>query len=289
LFITATYNPDESGENNERPLPVSSLKDFESYFKDFRWNLERDLPLEGSVAGYEMSAIDKTTLAIWQDFLERFLSQSGGTKLPGFPLWSDFWQLQAPLDLDQLPDWKRKFVEKNRLFYVANQNWIDAWRADNPNFERLPNSRRKFEWQAGDLVTLEECAVQFRPSGVRVKSLTHLPALVAITQTSILPKYGRRITPQEAARLQGFPDFFDFGDQGDQATYKQMGNSVNIGVVSYVFAKHIERDSDVLSKTPEGRKLITAVANYKGNPDAYYESCDSMESLLMSCRNTTTQ
>ncbi len=54
----------------------------------------------------------------------------------------------------------------------------------------------------------------------------------------------RRITPREAARLQGFPDWFDFGSQPDAATYKQLGNGVNVGAAYHVFREHVLRDAD---------------------------------------------
>lgn len=43
----------------------------------------------------------------------------------------------------------------------------------------------------------------------------------------------RRITPREAARLQGFPDDFDLHDK-DSKSYKLLGNSVSINVVKEV-------------------------------------------------------
>ncbi|NBR15593.1 MAG: hypothetical protein EBU01_13610, partial [Crocinitomicaceae bacterium] len=73
--------------------------------------------------------------------------------------------------------------------------------------------RRKFEWQAQDADSIWNCTVHFRPSGIRVKRLTYLPALVAMNQTSIIGPDRRRISPTEAARLQGLPEGFSFGDQ----------------------------------------------------------------------------
>lgn len=40
------------------------------------------------------------------------------------------------------------------------------------------------------------------------------------------PKQARTVTPHEAARLQTFPDFFDFGDTGRTQLQKMIGNSV---------------------------------------------------------------
>ena len=49
----------------------------------------------------------------------------------------------------------------------------------------------------------------------------------------------RRISPREAARLQGLPEWFDFGGQPHAATYKQAGNGVNVGAAYHVFREHI--------------------------------------------------
>lgn len=102
--------------------------------------------------------------------------------------------------------------------------------------------------------------MHFRPSGIRAKPPTYLPALVAITQTSIIGSQRRRITPREAARLQGLNDSFDFGDQPDSATYRQLGNGVSVGVVRHMLIEHAKRDEDILSETnPQLLHLLLGV------------------------------
>lgn len=107
--------------------------------------------------------------------------------------------------------------------------------------------------------------MHFRPSGIRAKRATYLPALVAITQTSVIGSRRRRITPREAARLQGLPDWFTFGAQPDAATYKQLGNGVNVGAAYYVLRKHVLRDLDDVAKLAPG--LAESVESADPNVD----------------------
>ena len=92
-------------------------------------------------------------------------------------------------------------------------------------------------------------------------------ALVAITQTSIVGPRERRLSPKETARLQGLPDWFDFGDQRPAASYKQMGNGVNVGAVWHVMREHVNRDADVLKRTAAGRRILDAVQRAPLSPD----------------------
>ena len=131
----------------------------------------------------------------------------------------------------------------------------------------FPPSRRKLEWQAQDIGSLWDCLMHFRPSGLRAKPPTYVPALVAITQTSIVGKKRRRLAPREAARLQGFPDEFSFAGQPDAKTYKQLGNGVNVGVVWNVLKMHCDRDRRILESTASGRRILNAVDAAPASPD----------------------
>ena len=140
--------------------------------------------------------------------------------------------------------------------------WTKKWGVYTDKF---PPSRRKLEWQAQDAASLWETVMHLRPSGIRAKKPTYLPALVAITQTSIIGPMRRRLSTLEAARLQGLPDWFDFGSQRDALTYKQLGNGVNVGVVWYVLKQQALRDSDLLKVTAP--KLLKTINESPDSPD----------------------
>ena len=54
------------------------------------------------------------------------------------------------------------------------------------------------------------------------------------------------MTPRECARLQSFPDTFQYDEKESQA-YKQFGNGVNVEVVK-LFAKYLLGDEEVRRK-----------------------------------------
>jgi DNA (cytosine-5)-methyltransferase 1 len=131
--------------------------------------------------------------------------------------------------------------------------------------EAFPASRRKLEWQAQDIPRLWDTVMHFRPSGIRAKAPTYLPALVAITQTSVIGTRERRLSPREAARLQGLPEWFDFGDQPSSMTYRQLGNGVSVGAVWHVLKSHVRRDEDILKISQP--KLLRSVLGLPDSPD----------------------
>jgi DNA (cytosine-5)-methyltransferase 1 len=108
--------------------------------------------------------------------------------------------------------------------------------------------------------------MHLRPSGIRAKKATYVPALVAITQTTVLGKQKRRITIREGARLQGLPEWFDFLDQTKSQSFKQLGNGVNIGAVYNVMKSLVLRDLDLLGSNS---KMVKSILTAPDTPDAY--------------------
>jgi DNA (cytosine-5)-methyltransferase 1 len=168
----------------------------------------------------------------WINVWNELIGELDEESLPTFPIWAD--NLRGDLVVPAgTPSWKRNFLVKNHELYLRNRSVIDAWLERHDGLAALPLSRRKLEWQAQDAERdLWKHVMHFRPSGIRVKQGTYVPALVAITQTSIWGPERRRLTPREAARLQGLPDTFLLHPE-DKIAYRQLGNGVNVGVVRH--------------------------------------------------------
>jgi DNA (cytosine-5)-methyltransferase 1 len=196
------------------------------------WNISDYLEADEQVAAstYRLRPDELRWLEAWNGFLA---AMPADEPLPGFPIWLDAF-VEEPAIEAETPDWKADFLRKNSRYYLEHRSAIDAWLASRPEIAEFPPSRRKFEWQAqNSRRDVWELVIHLRPSGIRVKRPTYLPALVAITQTSILGWKRRRITPREAARLQGFPDDFRLHPD-DAVAYRQLGNAVNVGAVKHV-------------------------------------------------------
>ena len=204
--------------------------------------LEPDSEIE-NIERYRLKDSELVWLDAWNYFVMKFPSET----LPGFPIWVDAFKPRAIIE-KTTPAWEADFLQKNSALYRGNRAFIDSWlsmqwRDSGITVRDFPASRRKFEWQARKAHptrqkrTIHDLVIQMRPSGIRVKPATYLPALVAITQTSIVgPKVGkvreyRTLTPREAAKLQGIPaDVFLNAGASDRAAYKQLGNAVNVGM-----------------------------------------------------------
>jgi DNA (cytosine-5)-methyltransferase 1 len=238
------------------------------------WELSRHLPLDdeldpGSRMKLHLSPAETEWIDAWNDFVLT-LRNAGAKKLPGFPVWQAAFVHEQDLAIPLgTPDWKANFLRKNAALYTQYQDELEAWMARWNYLADFPPSRRKFEWQAQDAASLRDTVMHLRPSGLRAKRPTYLPALVAITQTSILGDQQRRLSPREAARLQGLPEWFDFGPQPDAASYKQMGNGVNVGAAYHVVRQHMLATFDMVKKRHSG--LAAAVEASAESPDATLE------------------
>jgi DNA (cytosine-5)-methyltransferase 1 len=211
-----------------------------------RWDVRDLLDAEVDLATYGIREAERTWIEAWQAFVQDLPDDT----LPGFPIWADAFTARPRIP-SGTPAWKADFLRKNSDLYVRHRARLDRWQKARWGSDRLrvadfPASRRKLEWQARKAQPaaadrdLEGLVAHLRPSGIRVKAPSYLPALVAITQTSVLgPKVTgtdwRRLTPQEAARLQGIPSQgFALAGASDRAAYKQLGNAVNAGVVRHL-------------------------------------------------------
>ena len=278
VFIAATLIP-KGIPNFKSNVELPDLSPIMTGWNPLSWNLEKHLPLEklkkGSIRNsVELSLDERKWIDAWNDFVLIMREKLGKDSLPGFPIWVDNWVHIDDLKIPKgTPDWKKTFLIKNAEFYtlhrVALNKWLKKWN----RLEDFPPSRRKLEWQAQDTKTLWETIMHFRPSGIRAKKSTYVPALVAITQTSIVGKQKRRITVREGARLQGLPEWFDFVDQTNPQSYKQLGNGVNVGAVYNVIKAQVLRDLDLLEKKSE---LTRSILGAPANPDEVLRSYSRM-------------
>ncbi|QCW51029.1 DNA cytosine methyltransferase [Nocardioides dongxiaopingii] len=275
VFITATHNP--AGIDDGLPVePVAQLgRRIDGWEPRSQWNLEDLLDDTSDIAGCGLKDSERRWIDAWDEFVQLWYEAAHGRRPPGFPIWADAWAdydkvvrafdgeptYRDLMDADpELPRWKAGHLAKNYALYGAHRTWIDTWSKRHDIYtDAFPVSRRKLEWQAQDTPRLWDTVMHLRPSGIRAKAPTYLPALVAITQTSIIGPRKRRVSPREAARMQGLPNSFDFGDQRPAATYKQMGNGVNVAVVWHILREHVARDEDILKRTAPGRRIIQAV------------------------------
>lgn len=203
---------------------------------------------------YQLSADEIQLINYWDEFIKNINSP-----LPGFPIWADrLRDLDLEEDLEALPTWKKNFIIKNNELFENNKEFITQWLQKADTIKLFKGSKAKLEWQAGKVAhpTLWNTLMHFRPSGLRVKQPSHFPALVAITQTSIVGERKRYITPRECARLQGFPDSFKL-PSSDRVAYKQFGNAVNVDVVE-LFGRFLFSDREVVNhySKPKSKPLV---------------------------------
>lgn len=156
------------------------------------------------------------------------------------------------------PNWKIRYIQQNRDFYKRHKSWLKSWMKKIAKFE---NSHMKMEWNCGVQAepTIENKIVQFRASGIRIKTPTFVPALNLVgTQVPIFPwielprgmqipeqglTKGRYMTLREAAAVQGMQDL-SFGTDEFRLSltrsYEALGNAVNVELVKMIAQKLLD-------------------------------------------------
>lgn len=236
------------------------------------WNIENYLLEDDEIPNieeYTLRTEEFAWIGAWNDLLQDIPEDN----IPS-TLWVEYLKrnnTKPPPNFPTFPEWKKSVFERNmqlksrhatlintwlkKVWYVTENNNVVGLLLDenvkktsiNKNWKRIgtvmefPPSRQKIEFQAKRHQprqkdrNLWQLVLQLRQSGLRFKPPTYLPALVAITQTSIIASRGRRLTPVEVGRLQGLPDtVFPNALISDKDAYRLAGNAVNVGVVKYL-------------------------------------------------------
>ena len=129
--------------------------------------------------------------------------------------------------------WKANYILKNRALYLKNKYWIDDWKI---KLYKYQHSLQKFEWNCqDDEREIYNKVIQFRPSGIRVKSKESIPALVSmnLTQIPYFPWKKRYMSVNEGLSLQGLEKIQNVLDSKTD-NYKALGNAVNSKLVYYI-------------------------------------------------------
>lgn len=166
-------------------------------------------------------------LEAWNEMIHVFQEDE---KISQTILANEFYHTYTEEEWNNLSEWKRNYISKNKPLYVKYRSHWDAWYDKHRELLSKREIYSKLEWQVGKIKPNDDIFnyfIQIRQSGIRVKRAEYFPTLVAISQIPIYGKEKRYITPRECFRLQSFTDAYTISTN-DRHSYKQVGNAVNV-------------------------------------------------------------